>query len=383
MGTRTMPHERHAPIGKDGEGLYTASTKGCFDVIATASPKVIEMVGTASLVPGTPYVVADFGTADAGTSLGLMCSVVDAVREKTPGHEVSINYEDQLGNEWKSVFNHAFGNISVTDAYGKPLEAPTSRPGVFINACGLGFHSQCYPSGTIDLGLSFTAMHWLSVAPGSLAGKDRYHAAQCITSGNAGEAAAEQEQAAKDWLAIMTARAAELKVGGKLVIVNFCVSAEGYFLGNTDVGVSMWDSFTKAWGRLKEEGLIDDTELKAISFPSYYRSSKEMTDGVEAVPGLKVVECQERVVRCPYREIWTSGNAPGRSAREHAEWFVPTTKTWSNSTFKAALHADRADKEAVIDKFWANYVDLVAEAPEQHGMDYVHSYLTVEAVEVY
>ena len=59
---------------------------------------------------------------------------------------------------------------------------------------------------------------------------------------------------------------------------------------------------------------------------------------------------------------------------------MPTTKSWSNSTFKAALRADRADKEDVIDKFWANYVDLVAEEPEVHGMDYVHCYLTIEKI---
>ena len=33
--------ELHAPIGRDGEGLYTASTKGCFDVIAAATPAVL------------------------------------------------------------------------------------------------------------------------------------------------------------------------------------------------------------------------------------------------------------------------------------------------------------------------------------------------------
>ena len=195
------------------------------------------------------------------------------------------------------VFNHAFGNIPVTDAYGTALEAPTSKGGVFINACGLGFHSQCYPSSSIDLGLSFTAMHWLSAAPGSLSGQEQYHAAQC----SGGEAAAEQAQAAQDWNSIMTARANELKPGGTCVIVNFCVSKEGYFLGHTDVGVSMWESFRLSWARLKEDGLIDDTELKAISFPSYYRTMQEMCDGVEAVDGLKVVDCQERVVRCPYR----------------------------------------------------------------------------------
>ena len=35
--------------------------------------------------------------------------------------------------------------------------------------------------------------------------------------------------------------------------------------------------------------MIDGTELKAVSFPSYYRSKREMCDGVEAVPGLRGV----------------------------------------------------------------------------------------------
>ena len=122
----TSPHkmaakkvELHAPIGRDGEGLYTASTKGCFDVIAAATPAVLAQVQKAAPGQTGPFVIADFGTADAGTSLGLMCEVIDKVREREPGREVSIMYEDQLQNEWKSVFNHAFGNISVTDAYGK------------------------------------------------------------------------------------------------------------------------------------------------------------------------------------------------------------------------------------------------------------------------
>jgi indole-3-acetate O-methyltransferase len=102
-----------------------------------------------------------------------------------------------------------------------------------------------------------------------------------------------------------------------------------------------------------------------------------MCDGIEAVPGIKVIECIERVVRCPYRETWTSGKST-KTAREHAEWFVPTTKTWSNSTFKAALKADRADKDEIVAKFWNNYVDLVEANPDAHGMDYVHCYLVVE-----
>jgi indole-3-acetate O-methyltransferase len=367
--------ELHAPVGKDGEGDYTASTKGCFDVIDAATPAVLQAV---DCIPGIstsrPFAVADYGTADAGTSLGLMQKIVQASRNRVGQDlEILIHYEDQKDNEWKSVFNHALGYKTVTDAYGNELQSPVANnEGVFVSACGVGFHDQAFPSGTIDLGVSFTAMHWLSRGPGSLIGQPLLHAAQCED----GEAEAERRQAEQDWLSILKARSNELRPGGRLVIANFCKSKQGYFLGNTDKGANMWESFQKSWDRLADEGLINEEERLGISFPSYYRSSEEIVTGVESVDGLKVVECVERVVRCPYREAWTNGSS-NRSAREHAEWYVPTTRTWSESTFKSALQPNR-NKDEIMRKFWNNYVDLVEENPEAHGMDYVHTYLVVE-----
>lgn len=59
---------------------------------------------------------------------------------------------------------------------------------------------------------------------------------------------------------------------------------------------------------------------------------------------------------------------------------IKTTRTWSHSTFKAALNNNRTDeeKEKILKQFWCNYEDLVAREPEKHGMDYVHSYLVIE-----
>ena len=120
-------------------------------------------------------------------------------------------------NEWQSVFNHALGLKSVSDAYGKPISNPYSLQNVFIEACGVGFHNQCYPSNSIDFGVSFTAMHWLSRFPSSLRGSEYMHAARCVTS-----PLPEKEQAAEDWKAILKARAKELVPGGRFVCVNFC-----------------------------------------------------------------------------------------------------------------------------------------------------------------
>jgi hypothetical protein len=300
--------------------------------------------------------------------------VVETVRSKHGEKEIVLHYEDQAANEWKSVFKHVLGDINVQDAYGKTIETPHALGNVFVQACGVGFHSQCYPSNSIELALSFTAMHWLSASPNSLRGQTAMHAARCPIPPKA-----EKRQAAEDWEAILLARAKELVRGGRCVLVNFCVSGNGYFLGQTDECISMWDSFESSWNRLYEQGLIDEEERLGVSFPNYYRTKEEFLAGVEAVPELEVISCEEKIVRCPYRTLWLEGKT-GKSAREYAEWFVPTTRSWSHSTFENALHKHRTDKKEVMDQFWKNYIDIVAADPDAHGMDYVHCYLVLEKV---
>lgn len=365
--------ELHKPVGEDGKGDYTADTKGCFDVIATAAPLVLEQVAQAPLRAGA-FNVADFGTADGGTSLGLLTQVVEAVRKREAGKEVVLRYEDQLVNEWKSVFNHAVGNIRVKDAHGKTIPCPYDLGGVFVEGCGVGFHAQCYPSNSIDLGVCFTAMHWLSHGPGSLRGQPTMHSSRTNP-----RPAAEKAQAAKDWESVLRARHAELTVGGRLVIVNFCTSKDGYFLGQTDKGASMWDTFQGAMDKLKADGLISEEERLGVSFPNYYRTSEEHIAGVEAVQGLKLISCEEKVVRCPYRELHAAGKS-GKTDAEYGKWYVPTTRTWSNSTFRSAFRADRpeAEKDELVSKFWANCEAIASADPSKHGMDYAHCYIVIE-----
>ena len=94
--------------------------------------------------------------------------------------------------------------------------------------------------------------------------------------------------------------------------------------------------------------MIDDEERLGVSFPNYYRTKEEFLECVNDVKGLKVVSTEEKIVRCPYRELYVAGKS-GKSPREYAEWFVPTTRTWSHSTFKSALknNRDEEDKEKV------------------------------------
>jgi len=369
----------HVPVGQDGKGEYSAATKGCFDVIDTASPLVLEEIIQQRVREkgAAAYHIADYGTADGGTSLGLLSKMVKAVREKIGKEkEVVLHYEDQVTNEWQSVFNHVLGLRNVVDAYGKNIETPYSLGSVFTEACGVGFHSQCYPSNSIDFGVSFTAMHWLSSCDTpSLKGKPEMHSAMCTTPPEF-----EKEQAMKDWVSILQARSNEMVEGGKFVCVNFCVSKDNYFLGATDRGANMWDSFRTAWNQLKAQGHIDENERLGVSFPNYYRTMDEFLEGIEKMPELKVVSAEEKIVRCPYRELYIAEKSKTMSNREYAEWFVPTTRTWSHSTFQAALKNERTDKIEVMSQFWENYMELVELDPASHGMDYAHAYLVLEKI---
>jgi hypothetical protein len=109
---------------------------------------------------------------------------------------------------------------------------------------------------------------------------------------------------------------------------------------------------------LKEQGLIEEEERLGVSFPNYYRMKEvfmEAFDDYDISSRLKVVSIEERVVRCPYRELYTSGKLD-KSPRQYAEWFTPTMKTWSHSTFKNGLKSGRSkdEKEDTMNKFWEN-----------------------------
>jgi len=56
----------------------------------------------------------DYGTADGGTSMPLMYEAVKAIREKYgKDMQITIIYEDQPINDFKSVFMRLQGKIKI------------------------------------------------------------------------------------------------------------------------------------------------------------------------------------------------------------------------------------------------------------------------------
>jgi hypothetical protein len=298
-----------------------------------------------------------------------MRRVVALVRDRAPGRQIALTYTDLPHNDFSALFRLTQGLIGPqTDA---PLAA---TPGLFISAAGTSFYRQIMPDATLDLGFSATAMHWLSAKPCDIA--EHVHA----VGANDEERRAFAARAAEDWTTILLNRSRELKEGGQLVLANFCVDAEGRYLGHTG-GVNMFDTFSRLWRDLASAGQITPDEVRRATFQQFYRTPDEFAapfrDPASAVSrsGLRLGSIATIVTPCPYAQDFArTGDAAG-----FAKAYVPTLRSWSETVFAGALDPARpaSERSAIVNAFYDRYEAEVAERPAGHGMDYVHCFMTL------
>jgi hypothetical protein len=152
-------------IAMRGAGYYSSNTVGAKAVIDRAGDLVVEAVGSMALEAAeTAFSVCDYGAADGGTSLDMMRRLVDTVRQRAPGRAIQITYTDLPHNDFSALFRLTQGLLGDQ---AKPPIADT--PNLFILGSGTSFYRQIVPDGTLNLGFSATAMHWLSKRPGLIA----------------------------------------------------------------------------------------------------------------------------------------------------------------------------------------------------------------------
>ena len=191
-------------------------------------------------------------------------------------------------------------------------------------------------------------------------------------------------QGRRDWEAMLLHRARELAPGGRLALFNFGIDEEGRYLGNTG-GISMFDTFNELWGSFATKEPSPRTKYVDTNFPQHYRTVEEFTRPLRE-PDNPGTSCGAAArsrgdaggtvsVRGPLR------GTPAIRAR-FAREYIPTLRSWSESTFASGLSPDRppADCAAILDRFYDRYEAKVREAPHGHAMDYVHCYLIASKV---
>jgi hypothetical protein len=353
-------------VAMRGGGYYSAVTKSAKDVIDGATPLVLDAIRRLPDA-ATPFTLADMGCADGGTSLDMVRQALATVRERWPQRPICMVYTDQPRNDYNSLFRILHG-LTPLPTYLDEHE------NLHVLASATSFYNQILPAGTLHLGFSATAMHWLSRKPCDLA--DHVHA----VGASGAELATFAEQGRRDWETLLLRRARELVPGGRLVLVNFCKDEAGRYLGNTG-GVNLFDTLNALWWRFATERVITGEEYVAMTFPQYYKTVEEftqpLTDPTSPVyrAGLRLEQCETRIAPCPFAAAFREHKDASRFARE----LTPSMRSWTESTFVAGLSPDRSPEERqdIIERYYGAYETVVRENPVGHGIDGVHVYLTI------
>jgi len=119
-----------------------------------------------------------------------------------------------------------------------------------------------------------------------------------------------------------------------------------------------------------------------MTFPQYYRTVEEFAaplrdaTGPVTAAGQSLETIETGVTPCPYAAAFAR---EGGDAASFARAYVPTLRSWSESTFFNGLSTGRpvAERLQVIEDFYQAYVDRVPTDPRGHAMDYVHAYMTI------
>jgi hypothetical protein len=352
-------------VAMRGGGYYSAVTKGAKDAIDSATPLVLEAIRRLpDRDTSAPFILTDMGCADGGTSLDLVRQAITAVRDRWPRRSICIVYTDQPRNDYNSLF-HLIHGLTPLPSYLDEVEA------VYILASATSFYRQILPVGTLDLGFSATAMHWLSRKPCDLT---QHVHALCAAGAKLATFA---EQGQRDWETILLQRAHELKPGGRLVLVNFCKDEAGQYMSR----VHMFDTVNVLWRRFVTEGVISSEEYERMTLPQYYRTVKEftqpLTDPANPVyrAGLRVEQCETRTIPCPFAVAFRQHGDAARLAREA----TPALRSWTESTFLAALSSDRSaeERQTIIERYYDAYETSLRENPTEYRGDYVEAYMTI------
>jgi hypothetical protein len=129
------------------------------------------------------------------------------------------------------------------------------------------------------------------------------------------------------------------------------------------------------------DGVIRSEEYVRLTLPTYLRTVEEstqpLTDAASPVyqAGLRLEQCETRVVSCPFATAFRQHRDVPRFARE----YVPSLRSWSDGTFLAALAPERPveERQEIIERYYGAYETLVHENPGDHRKDNVHIYMTI------
>jgi SAM-dependent methyltransferase len=349
-----------ATAGMGGKGFYDHHSEAQSVGIRQQAARLRIAVRHLDLSPPELRIV-DYGCGPGRNSTMALRTILDEVRRRAPQLPVVAVHNDQIGNDW----NDLFANISGPNGYLHDVARVRAEASV-----GSFFGPVASP-GTVDLGISFGASHWLArpvriASPGSLFFCDLPEPAR-------GEVAA---IAARDWTDFLKQRAGEMKSGGWLVVDGLAsVPDPDDPSGVCAAGRGLYRALWQVAAKLAGEGRIDSARLEAFVFPVYFRLADEVrtpfgteTDVSDA---FDVVELTVESLPSPYEEALAGTGG----AKAYASAYAGFARAFAESTLRGALFqgstADSRAADELTDAFFGRLRDLFADEPGRHPFEHL------------
>ncbi|MGA8907820.1 MAG: hypothetical protein WB524_09395 [Acidobacteriaceae bacterium] len=242
----------------EGDGAYNRRSAFQAAGAALAFPLLEKAAGEVAVDSGMePVTIADYGSAQGKNSLAPVRKAIETLRSRIGRHRpVLVFHIDQPSNDFNTLFRLL---DTDSDRY--------ARDDLHVYPCAVGrsFYEQVLPPDSVHLAWCSYAALWLSAVPTRITG----HFNPIHASG--AERAAFESQAAKDWEAFLTLRAAELRAGGRLVVV---------LPGLDDDGSSGFETLlnhaNSVLAEMVEDGAIRAEERDRMALGTYPRRRSEL-----------------------------------------------------------------------------------------------------------
>jgi hypothetical protein len=202
--------------------------------------------------------MADYGASEGHNSLAPMAAAIGALRKRV-GREraISVVHTDLPESDFNGLFH------TLAD---DPESYLRNDPQVFASAVGRSFYKQILPADSVTLGWSSWSVQWLSRIPGSI--PDHIEAAY---SSDAKTRTMFAAQADADWRAFLTHRAAELRPGGRMVVLAMALTDGGDF-GYRPILAAIYGALED----LVAQGEITAAELARMVIPTVGRGRGDL-----------------------------------------------------------------------------------------------------------
>jgi hypothetical protein len=204
-----------------------------------------------------PIVIADYGSSEGKNSLAPMRAAIAVLRARAALQRPILVYHTDLpANDFNTLFE-----VLESD----PESYVRGEQNVFPSAIGRSFYQPVLPPSCVDLAWSSYAAVWLSRIPCQIS--DHFFI-PCST----GAVRAEFErQAALDWEAFLSLRAAELRPGGRLVVALPALADDG-----TIALAPIMDHANAVLSELVTTGLITAEQRGRMTLASCPRRQRDL-----------------------------------------------------------------------------------------------------------